>query len=171
MSEKITIQQVWASPDGKVRVITTPEQRKLNCYNLALFQYLGMGGQIEVDTTPGTKKDGTPITKIVNVWVNGQPILKEEKPLTGTATGSSLPEVSGEEKGMWWKQLGDDLRSGHIDRNSSIGKALRLTYFAQMFKVLNIDLKELQESETQTSKTSKPATAGTQLKTKSEVEP
>ena len=78
----------------------------------------------------------------------------------------SPPEISGPEIGLWWKQLGDDLRSGHIDRNSSVGKALRLTYFAQMFKVLNIDIKELQGVETQIPKPSKPATAGTQPKAK-----
>ena len=82
----------------------------------------------------------------------------------------SLPlkpsQISGEEIGMWWKELGEDLRSGHIDRNSSVGKALRLTYFAQMFKVLNIDLKELQAGEAKEAKTSKPATTGTQPKVK-----
>ena len=103
-----------------------------------------------------------------------KPYVSDAKQVTGESLPPptkpkpmpSPPEISGPEIGLWWKQLGDDLRSGHIDRNSSVGKALRLTYFAQMFKVLNIDLKELQASETKTTPPSKPATAGTQPKTK-----
>ena len=51
-------------------------------------------------------------------------------------------DPSGQERGMWWKQLGDDLRSGHVDRTSSLGKALRKCYFAEMFKVLDITMEE-----------------------------
>ena len=87
-------------------------------------------------------------------------VAGEDLPAPVIPKVTPLPkEVSGQEVGMWWKQLGDDLRSGHIDRNSSVGKALRLAYFAQMFRVLNINLKELQDqdSETKTAPPSKPA--------------
>ena len=46
--------------------------------------------------------------------------------------------IAPQERGMWYKQLGDDLRSGHIDKSTAFGKKLRLTYFAEMFRVLDI---------------------------------
>ena len=46
--------------------------------------------------------------------------------------------ISGQEEGMWWKQLGDDLRSGHIDKTTSQGKLVRRVYFSKMFQVLGI---------------------------------
>ncbi len=51
-------------------------------------------------------------------------------------------QPSGQEVGMWWKQLGDDLRSGHIDKSMPQGKLLRAAYFAQMFSVLNIKIEK-----------------------------
>ncbi len=59
--------------------------------------------------------------------------MPKEKPVTHY-------DPSGQERGMWWKQLGDDLRSGHVDRTTSLGKALRKCYFAEMFKVLDITI-------------------------------
>ena len=50
------------------------------------------------------------------------------------------PQPSGPEVGLWWKQLGDDLRSGHIDKTTPQGKLLRAAYFAQMFSVLKIKI-------------------------------
>ena len=46
-------------------------------------------------------------------------------------------QVSGEERGMWWKELGMCLRSGEIDKNAPTGKALRTFFYAQMFSVLD----------------------------------
>ena len=137
MNETITIQQVWASPDDKVRVITTSEQRKLNCYNSALFTFFTLGRQVEVEALPSTKKDGTPITKIVNVIVNGQPVLKEEKPLAYLR-----PPPSGEEKGMWYKEAGEMLRAGDI-KDLKVHNFLRTAYYAQMFNVLGINIDEI----------------------------
>ncbi|KKM21380.1 hypothetical protein LCGC14_1635910 [marine sediment metagenome] len=56
--------------------------------------------------------------------------------------------IAPQERGMWWKQLGDDLRSGHIDISKPFGKTLRLRYFAEMFRVLDIEIKQnLEEAE------------------------
>ena len=55
------------------------------------------------------------------------------------------PQPSGQEVGMWWKQLGDDLRSGHIDKSTPHGKLLRAKYFAQMFCVLSIKIEDKKE--------------------------
>ncbi|KKL98707.1 hypothetical protein LCGC14_1821720 [marine sediment metagenome] len=56
--------------------------------------------------------------------------------------------IAPQERGMWWKQMGDDLRSGHIDKNTQMGKVIRLRYFAEMFCVLDIEIKQnLEEAE------------------------
>ena len=46
------------------------------------------------------------------------------------------------EQELWWKQLGDDLRSGHIDKTTSQGKLVRRVYFSKMFQVLGIKFEQ-----------------------------
>ena len=140
-------------------VVDFTDNTKAVCFVPALHNEIEVGKTYPLDINPPQKEGYSPqLVKLIKA--EDLPAPTKPKPMP------SAPEISGPEIGLWWKQLGDDLRSGHIDRNSSVGKALRLTYFAQMFKVLNIDLKELQASETKTTPPSKPATAGTQLKTK-----
>lgn len=45
----------------------------------------------------------------------------------------AVDRVSPQEEGMWWKEVGEGLRSGYIKNNP-----LTMAYFAQMFSVLNI---------------------------------
>ena len=65
-----------------------------------------------------------------------------EKP---TPQAEPITQIAPQERGMWWKQLGDDLRSGHIDKSAPQGKLLRSAYFAEMFRVLNIKIKDKPE--------------------------
>ncbi len=44
------------------------------------------------------------------------------------------------EEGMWWKELGEMLRAGDIDKTKPMGKALRDFYYTQMLSVLDITL-------------------------------
>lgn len=60
-------------------------------------------------------------------------------------TSRAKYDPSGQERGMWWKQLGDDLRSGHIDRSKPFGKALRAQYFTEMFRVLDIHIEHKED--------------------------
>ena len=57
--------------------------------------------------------------------------------------------ISGEERGMWWKQLGDDLRTpGRYDKKGILYRTLDLRYHAEMFHVLDIEIKQnLEEAE------------------------
>ena len=47
----------------------------------------------------------------------------------------------GMQEEMFWKELGEMLRSGDIDKAKPTGKALRKLYYAKMFSVLEIKLK------------------------------
>lgn len=53
---------------------------------------------------------------------------------------ASVREPSGQEIGLWWKEIGEGLRSGyfekHIDRATYL--AMDVAYFAQLFNVLDI---------------------------------
>jgi len=49
---------------------------------------------------------------------------------------------SSPETGMWWKELGDMLRCGDIDKTKPFGKALRTVYYAEMLRVLHIEIKQ-----------------------------
>lgn len=48
------------------------------------------------------------------------------------------PPVNPLERGMWWKELGECLRKGDIDKNTPQGKQLRTAYYKEMFRVLDI---------------------------------
>ncbi len=51
---------------------------------------------------------------------------------------------SSSETGMWWNQLGEMLRAGDIDKTTVQGKAMRTAYYAEMIRVLGINVKEVQ---------------------------
>lgn len=90
-----------------------------------------------------------------NVWCNmpedNEPTPESEQPPTAEspphATQTNSPPQAnrqsrpGAEVGMWWNNLALDLRSGYIDKNTETGKQLRIAYFAEMFSVLGIEIK------------------------------
>ena len=57
---------------------------------------------------------------------------------------SSKPIISGQEIGLWWKELGESLRSGLIDRSKPAGKALEKFYKAKMLDVLGVKVETKQ---------------------------
>ncbi len=61
-----------------------------------------------------------------------------------TVAPGAIPKhkPSGEERGMWLKELGSMLRCGDIDKTTPHGKLLRHFYYAAMFNVLDIEIKE-----------------------------
>ena len=50
--------------------------------------------------------------------------------------------ISPQQKGMWWKEVGEMIRSGHIKRDTPVGERLYQAYFAQMQVSLEIDIKK-----------------------------
>ncbi len=84
-------------------------------------------------------------------WPEGTEAVKPEEvapPKVEVNKGGEQPkerEIAPQERGMWWKQLGDDLRSGHIDKTTSHGKLLRAAYFVEMFRVLNIKIENKED--------------------------
>ena len=79
---------------------------------------------------------------VIDVIPVGDKLPIEQAPKTTPPPKPSQGnEIVGAERGLWWKQLGDDLRSGHIDTDKPNGKLLRAAYFAEMFRVpgLSVD--------------------------------
>jgi len=61
-----------------------------------------------------------------------EPPVKQNEPITA---GVSIPQkVSGEEMGMWWKELGECLRAGYVKSDS-----LRKFYLAKMYSVIGFE--------------------------------
>jgi hypothetical protein len=72
------------------------------------------------------------------------PTTPQPPPMTNVKP-SDMPPVkhtSGPETGMWWGQLGEMLRAGDIDKTATSGKAMRTAYYAEMIRVLGINVKE-----------------------------
>ncbi|KKN15172.1 hypothetical protein LCGC14_0988610 [marine sediment metagenome] len=65
------------------------------------------------------------------------------------ATEPTPRTIAPQERGMWWKQLGDDLRTpGRYDKKGILYRTLDLRYHAEMFSVLAIEIKQnLEEAE------------------------
>ena len=53
-------------------------------------------------------------------------------------------KLAPQEVGMWWKELGEMLRVGDIDKTTPQGKSLRIAYYTEMSRVLGINIKEVQ---------------------------
>jgi len=86
-------------------------------------------------------------------WCN-EPEIESEAPQSKSSpvkevasSKSSLPEIAPQERGMWWKELGECLRSGEIDVKTPRGLALRVAYYTEMSRVLGIPIKEVQPAK------------------------
>ena len=128
-------------------IVDFTDSTKAVCFVPALHNELEVGKTYPLDITPPQKEGYSPsLVKII------------------TAEGLP-PETSGQERGLWWKELGEMLRCGDI-KEGTIRQALRTIFYAKMFSVLEINLQELKD-EAKTTPPSKPATT----KTQSGVEP
>ena len=63
-----------------------------------------------------------------------------ETPATVPTQDNTTPvqPIAPQEKGMWWKELGESLRYGLIDHTKPHGKAWKKSYFIEMKRVLNL---------------------------------
>ena len=85
---------------------------------------------------------------------NGKPFVKDFEPMSEALAGKmpqptvtpAIPSVarkpSGEEVGMWWKELGEGLRSGYIKE-----RAMEIAYKAQMLSVLPLEIEKKKTGE------------------------
>lgn len=93
-------------------------------------------GQLQVDRafsfTMGEFQNKPFVSDFTAVSEELEKKIKEEQPKT-------LP--TGQETGMWWKELGEMLRAKDIDLTTPHGKGMRTAYYAQMLSVLPIELK------------------------------
>lgn len=53
-----------------------------------------------------------------------------------------LPEHAPQEIGMWWKEVGEMIRAGKIDKATVEGKALITFYYLKMFDVIGFSIKK-----------------------------
>ncbi len=67
---------------------------------------------------------------------------KANNALPGDNPPEPKDEIAPQERGMWWKEAGECIRSGEID--TPYYKQLKLAYYTEMFRVLGIQVKEVQ---------------------------
>ena len=73
-----------------------------------------------------------------------EPLSTSSEPLPDPPQSTTKPvtQLSGQEVGMWWKELGEMLRARDIKLDTPQGRQLRNSYYAQMLKVLGINLSD-----------------------------
>ena len=157
MRKTITVTRFWQAPNDGPQIINSSEDdgtgKKMAYHNYErelkeAIKAVGVGAFIDIEYGDGTKKDGTPINRISNVYVNDQPV---KQPKATTAPGKTVNEEIREnmewkdkqiERNMWWKELGEMLRAKDVDTTKPQGKLLRKLYYEQMLHVLGITMKE-----------------------------
>ena len=137
MIEEITVRErsdLIVSQKTKRTYFTIVDQsgRKLICFDSGLYNEMPIDSFGTYDVTPGKTEEDTPRLQRT----------QEAKVVEGQ-TGISQPQQPApQELGMWWKELGECLRSGEIDKTKPSGKLLRAAYYAQMFQVLNLKIEK-----------------------------
>lgn len=107
--------------------------RTFVCFKPALHPELEVGTAMPIDFDEPTKQGDS-------YRLNGLAIYGKVEEVPKPDTRESLEDVRAEriEKAVWWKQLGDRIGDKTITANTPEGKALRVAYFAEMFRVLDI---------------------------------
>jgi hypothetical protein len=66
-------------------------------------------------------------------------VVETDKPVQPEKKPESKPhETAPQERGMWWKEVGENFRSGLFKKDEGNGKLLWKAYVAQMLTVLDI---------------------------------
>ena len=141
MNEEITVKErseLIVSQKTKRTYFTIGDQtgRKLICFDSGLYNEMPIDSFGTYEITPGKTAEDTPRLQRTSEAKEALPRPAE------VGTASPAPQ----ELGMWWKELGECLRSGEIDKATPHGKLLRAAYYAQMFQVLSLKLEKKEES-------------------------
>jgi len=143
MIQQVTIQRIW-SPPGKEfpKVITSPEQERFHLYadQKDLAPHLRIGSLVSLDVHETTNQKGQPIRRIQNVIIDDKPIIPE--PLPGE---TPKREISGEERGLWWKEVGLNFRAGLFKKDEGNGALLWRAYITQMLASLELTIGKSKE--------------------------
>lgn len=74
--------------------------------------------------------------------------LPAEKPTTATGSPPMESFFSGEEKGMWWKELGNRIGDGSLDKHFPKNAVyIKSQYYKRMVEVTGIKFKEEEKTE------------------------
>jgi hypothetical protein len=138
--ETITVKSAEQNSYGDLIVNETLKVGKKRSY---LFEVFQVGAEVKLGYSSYMNKD-----YIATAEQTGKHYpLETSKPISQAPQSSSTPPnppvkatiPSGQEIGLWWKELGEMIRGGDIDKKTPMGKALRLAYYTQMFKVLDLN--------------------------------
>ena len=66
--------------------------------------------------------------------------VEQEAPKDYVVKETKKSDPAPQAMGMWWKELGEMIRTKDIDLSTPHGKLLRSWYYAEMFRVLDIKI-------------------------------
>ncbi len=143
MIEEITVKErgdLVVSQKSKRTYFTIMDQngRKLICFDSGLYNEMPVDSMGTYKVTPSKTDQDTPRIERAS---EAKDESKQEAPVE-----PSKSQPAPQELGMWWKELGECLRSDEIDKTTPHGKLLRAAYYAQMFQVLNLKVEKKEES-------------------------
>lgn len=101
------------------------------------------GKAIDLEMGTFTDKDGVGHPFVADFSVVADNLAPETTPVVPPEHKDAEKSTpSGQETGMWFKELGECLRSGYISKTDPLYSAARTAYFAQMFSILNIEVEK-----------------------------
>jgi len=136
--ERITVESSEYNQYGDLLVTTTAgNEYKIGNKRAQLFAVFHDGAEVVIGwaTFKGREyiAEATPASQVVSA---NTPITPE-KP-------KALPEesINPQERGMWYKEIGEMYRAGIIKKDTLEGKALMTAYWARMLIALDIEIKK-----------------------------
>lgn len=85
--------------------ITDDTDRKLICFNPAYYNKLEVGSVVQLDIQPGRSAEDTPRI---------ESLIEEGAPEATPPSVKPTQEVAPQERGMWWKEIGELIRADKL---------------------------------------------------------
>jgi hypothetical protein len=113
--------------------VTNSEDIKFLCFDTTLYDALDKGTTMELEVTPGRNEQDTPRIS--------RPKSQEEQHIPGQ---SPAPQ----ELGMWWKELGECIRTGQMDKDyPKACVKIKHQYYKRMCEVTGVDFNAPKETK------------------------
>jgi len=110
------------------------------------FEAIVPGQSVEISWSTYKGKEYPYSAEVVKSKLSPEPTSLSKATLVKTK-GELVEHKGSPETGMWWKELGESIRSGDIDKSTLRGLSLRVAYYTEMSRVLGIPIKEVQSAK------------------------
>jgi len=143
----IDVQSKWVSNDGKTQSVTTPTGDKYFNFDSKNAKFLEVGTRFfAITETRKKKSDGSEYEAIVKVAKTEEELLQEGKSQSKEPAPSSS-EISPQERGMWWKEIGALICNNKLEEVFGVNDApiVKRAYKLQAILSLEITTKKTEQ--------------------------